>query len=62
MERFIKVEIVDAGEDVGELLPNADELLQEPQLAELAENDVFKFLLRAVYEHVRSLMQDDSSA
>ena len=52
----------DAGEDVGELLPNADELLQEPQLAELAENDVFKFLLRAVYEHVRSLMQDDSSA
>jgi hypothetical protein len=54
--------VVDAGEDVGELLPNADELLQEPQLAELAENDVFKFLLRAVYEHVRSLMQDDSSA
>ena len=52
----------DAGEDVGELLPNADELLQEPQLAELAENDVFKFLLRAVYEHVRPLMQDDSSA
>ena len=44
------------------MLPNADELLQEPQLAELAENDVFKFLLRAVYEHVRSLMQDDSSA
>lgn len=45
------------GEDLADLLPNPEEILQEPQLSELAGNDVFQFLLKAVYEHVNSLME-----
>ena len=47
----------DSGEDLADLLPDPDEILQEPQLAELCTNDVFKFLLKAVYEHVNSMME-----
>jgi hypothetical protein len=46
-----------AGEDLADLLPNPEEILHEPQLSELAGNDVFQFLLKAVYEHVNSLME-----
>lgn len=46
-----------AGEDLADLLPNPEEILREPQLSELAGNDVFQFLLKAVYEHVNSLME-----
>lgn len=45
------------GEDLADLLPNPEEILQEPQLSELSGNDVFQFLLKAVYEHVNSLME-----
>lgn len=54
---FFFVACVSPGEDLADLLPNPEEILQEPLLAELAANDVFQFLLRAVYEHVRSLME-----
>ena len=46
-----------SGEDLADLLPNPEEILQEPQLSNLSDNDVFKFLLKAVYEHVHSLME-----
>ena len=46
-----------AGEDLTDLLPNPEEILHEPQISELAGNDVFQFLLKAVYEHVNSLME-----
>lgn len=39
------------------MLPDPEEILQEPLLSELAASDVFQFLLKAVYEHVRSLME-----
>jgi len=45
------------GEDLADLLPNPEEILQEPQLSNLSGNDVFQFLLKAVYEHVHSLME-----
>ena len=48
-----------SGQDVGELLPNVEELLAAPQLAELADSAVFRFLLQAVYEHVRALANQD---
>lgn len=45
------------GEDLADLLPNPEEILQEPQLVDLSGNDVFHFLLKAVYEHVNALME-----
>lgn len=45
------------GEDVADVLPEPEEILQEPLLAELAASDVFQFLVKAVYEHVRSLVE-----
>lgn len=44
------------GQDLADLLPSVDDILQEPLLSELCSDDVFKFLLKAVYEHVASLM------
>lgn len=44
-------------EDLADLLPTVDDILQQPLLSELGANDVFKFLLQAVYEHVNSLIE-----
>jgi len=44
-------------EDLADLLPAVDDILQQPLLSELCTNDVFKFLLKAVYEHVNSLIE-----
>ena len=33
---------------MADLLPNSEEILQEPQLSNLSENDVFKFLLKGL--------------
>ena len=50
-----------AGEDLADLLPNPEEILQEPQLSELASNDVFQFLLKAVYEHLNNSLMEEAN-
>lgn len=45
------------GQDLADVLPSAEELLEEAQLAEFSESSVFTFLLKAVYEQVASMMQ-----
>jgi len=46
-------------EDLTDLLPTVDDILQQPLLSDLCTNDVFKFLLQAVYEHVNALIESN---
>ncbi|GIY57817.1 nuclear pore complex protein Nup133 [Caerostris extrusa] len=46
----------DQGVEIHDFLPPLEDLLQTPELSDLAENPSFKFLLQAGYEHILKII------
>lgn len=44
------------GVDMHEFIPDIDDLLQSPELSQLADNPSFKFLIQVGYEQIMKLI------